>query len=37
MPISENIIKQIYYLVLADKKDNHGVYRKVPLRIMGVS
>lgn len=35
VPISENIIKQIHYLVLADKKDDRGVYRKVPVRIMG--
>lgn len=35
MPLSEGIIKQIHYLVLADKKDDRGVYRKVPVRIMG--
>ncbi|MCC8357338.1 MAG: Fic family protein [Oscillospiraceae bacterium] len=34
-PISESIIKQIHYLVLADKKDDRGVYRRVPVRIMG--
>lgn len=34
-PLSESIIKQIHYLVLADKKDDKGVYRKVPVRIMG--
>ena len=34
-PISEKVIKQIHYLVLADKKDDRGVYRKVPVRIMG--
>lgn len=33
--ISESIIKQIHYLVLADKKDDRGVYRQVPVRIMG--
>ncbi|MFR4356506.1 MAG: Fic family protein [Clostridia bacterium] len=33
-PISESIIKKIHYLVLADKKDDRGVYRKVPVRIM---
>lgn len=33
--LSENVIKQIHYLVLADKKDDRGVYRKVPVRIMG--
>ncbi len=36
-PITERIIKQIHYLVLADKKDDRGVYRKVPVRIMGAS
>lgn len=35
VPISERIIKQIHYLVLADKKDDRGVYRRVPVRIMG--
>ncbi len=34
-PISESVIKQIHYLVLADKKDDRGVYRRVPVRIMG--
>lgn len=35
VPISETIIKQIHFLVLADKKDDRGVYRRVPVRIMG--
>ena len=35
VPLSERIIKQIHYLVLADKKDDRGVYRRVPVRIMG--
>ena len=35
VPISESIIKQIHYLVLADKKEDRGVYRRVPVRIMG--
>ncbi len=35
VPISESIIKQIHFLVLADKKDDRGVYRRVPVRIMG--
>ena len=34
-PINEYIIKQIHYLVLADKKDDRGVYRRIPVRIMG--
>lgn len=36
-PISERIIKQIHYLVLADKKEDRGVYRRVPVRIMGAA
>ena len=32
--LSESIIKQIHYLVLADKKDDRGIYRRVPIRIM---
>ena len=35
--LSESIIKQIHYLVLADKKDDRGVYRRVPVRIMGAN
>ena len=35
VPLSEHIIKQIHYLVLADKREDRGVYRKVPVRIMG--
>ena len=35
VPISESIIKKIHFLVLADKKDDRGVYRRVPVRIMG--
>lgn len=35
VPISEIIIKQIHYIVLADKKEDRGVYRRVPVRIMG--
>lgn len=34
-PLTKSIIKQIHYLVLADKKDDRGVYRRVPVRIMG--
>ena len=33
-PLSESMIKQIHYLVLADKREDRGVYRKVPVRIM---
>ena len=35
VPLNERVIKEIHYLVLADKKDDRGVYRKVPVRIMG--
>ena len=34
-PMSERVIQQIHYLVLADKKDDRGVYRRVPVHIMG--
>lgn len=33
--LSERIIRQIHYLVLADKKEDRSVYRRVPVRIMG--
>lgn len=36
-PISENVIKNIHYIVLADKKEDRGVYRRIPVRIMGAS
>ena len=35
--INEKVIKQIHYLVLADKKDDRGVYRRLPVRIMGAA
>lgn len=35
MPLSEGIIRQIHYLVLADKREDRGGYRRVPVRIMG--
>ena len=34
-PLTESVIKQIHYLVLADKREDRGVYRRVPVRIMG--
>lgn len=34
-PLSERIIKQINFLVLVGNKDDRGVYRRVPVRIMG--
>ncbi len=35
VPLSETVIKQIHTLVLADKPMDRGVYRRVPVRIMG--
>lgn len=34
-PLTESVIKQIHYFVLADKQEDRGVYRRVPVRIMG--
>ncbi len=34
-PLTESIIKQIHSLVLVDKPSDRGVYRRVPVRIMG--
>lgn len=33
--LSERIIKQVHFLVLADKPQDRGIYRRVPVRIMG--
>ena len=35
VPLSETVIKQIHTLVLSDKPMDRGVYRRVPVRIMG--
>ena len=35
VPLSERIIQQIHYFVLADKREDRGVYRRVPVRILG--
>ncbi|WP_334308886.1 Fic family protein [Peptostreptococcus porci] len=35
--ISEKVIKDIHYLVLADKKEDRGIYRRIPVRIMGAA
>ena len=32
---SESIIKQIHTLVLMDRPEDRGVYRRIPVRIMG--
>lgn len=34
-PFSERIIKEIHSLVLMDKPEDKGVYRRIPVRIMG--
>ena len=35
VPLSEQVIKQIHALVLEDKRADRGVYRRVPVGIMG--
>lgn len=35
VPFSESIIKQIHALVLMDRPEDRGVYRRIPVRIMG--
>lgn len=35
-PMSESLIKQIHFLVLADKRKDRGVYRQIPVKILGV-
>lgn len=34
-PLTEGLIRQIHYLVLSDKPEDRGVYRRVPVRIVG--
>ena len=34
-PLTERVVQQIHYLVLADKRQDRGVYRRIPVRIMG--
>lgn len=34
-PLSENLIKQIHTLVLADKPEDRGIYRRVAVKIIG--
>ena len=36
-PLTESIIKQIHTLVLMDKPEDRGIYRRVPVRIMGAA
>ena len=35
VPFSESIIKQIHTLLLMDRPEDRGVYRRIPVRIMG--
>ncbi len=35
VPFSESIIKQIHALVLMDRPEDRGIYRRIPVRIMG--
>jgi excisionase family DNA binding protein len=35
--ISEKVIKDIHYLVLADKREDRGKYRQIPVRILGTA
>lgn len=35
IPISETVIKNIHALVLMNRPDDKGVYRRIPVRIMG--
>lgn len=36
-PLTEAAIRQIHYLVLADKREDRGVYRRIPVQILGSS
>ena len=35
--ISERVIKEIHALVLMDRREDRGVYRKIPVRILGAA
>lgn len=35
LPLSESVIKQIHSLVLIDRPEDKGVFRRIPVRIMG--
>lgn len=35
IPLDENVIKNIHALVLMDRPEDKGVYRRIPVRIMG--
>ena len=34
-PLTESLIRQIHYLVLSDKPEDRGAYRRIPVRIVG--
>lgn len=34
-PLSESVIKKIHFLVLANQREDRGIYRKIPVKIMG--
>ena len=36
VPLSESVIKNIHSLVLMDQPEDKGVFRRIPIRIMGV-
>lgn len=35
LPFLESIVKQIHTLMLMDRHEDRGVYRRIPIRIMG--
>lgn len=35
VPLSERVIKEVHSLVLIDRPEDRGVYRRIPVRIMG--
>ena len=35
IPLDESVIKNIYALVLMDRPEDKGIYRRIPVRIMG--
>ena len=35
IPLDESVIKNIHALVLMDRPEDKGVYRRIPVRIMG--
>ncbi|MFX0561183.1 Fic family protein [Tepidibacillus infernus] len=35
VPISEKVIKEIHSLVLMDRREDRGIYRRIPVTIMG--